>query len=189
MTKRRINLTLNYAAFALIAAACATAALGFFLPLKSVSTSQNTPSPFNQVPRAGMPTASATAMASFEPVLARSFRLALGAPSQNDPAAPDPAPAAAEAPPALAVVGTVGDSLAMIRSVDGSVSVLAVGDHMGGAQLVAIRGMQVDFKSNDGPFTLTKAPDPTNDVPGPTATHAPELPASSQQSNNFAHGY
>ncbi len=182
MTQRQANLLLKHGATALLVLAAAVAALGLFLPLRSMTPRQTGSSAAPGGSHAAVASAGST-LDSFEPLFNRQLRTALGGAPANLSPAPDPSPQPASAPPSLAFVGTVGDSLAMIRSADGSVAVVAVGEQIAGAQLLAIRPTQVDLRTSDGTFSLSKALETPDDsgTPAGAATDAP--------STNFAHGY
>jgi hypothetical protein len=60
----------------------------------------------------------------------------------------------------LTLVGTIGSSLAMIRTPDGAVEVRGVGESAGGAKITAIRPSQVDIEQGGQKFTLTRPKDP-----------------------------
>jgi len=93
---------------------------------------------------------------SFDAAFKRPLRVALTdtAPTTMTPTAPV-APSAA-APPPLVLVGTIGQSLAMIRTADGTVAVKGVGEQVGGADVLAIRPTQVDVRIGGKTVTLEK---------------------------------
>jgi hypothetical protein len=80
---------------------------------------------------------------------------------ENDAQSPEAIAAQATAggstaPPPITLVGTIGESLAMLRGTDGNVSVLKIGDQLDGVQLLAVRPAQVDVRYNNRTLTLDK---------------------------------
>jgi hypothetical protein len=69
-------------------------------------------------------------------------------------------PAVSGAGGPFVLVGTIGQSLAMIRTPGGLVEVKGVGDVAGGGRIVAIRPMQVDVEVNGQRQTVSKAREP-----------------------------
>lgn len=64
----------------------------------------------------------------------------------------------AESQPAapFVLVGTIGESLAMFRMVDGSISIKGVGEQINGDSVVAIRPAEADLNINGNRTTLKK---------------------------------
>ena len=201
MNARRVNTVLWSLAAACAAAAVAVLALGIFVPLAppAVALQNDDPSlasPDDRRVSAATRPSTATSAAGTMPPLA-SFasiwsaplrRLNLQGPAgQSGMSSPRAAPAAPAATAVvvapLTLVGTIGDSLALLRRADGVVEVREVGDEIAGAIVLAVRRSQVDLRINgravtlDRPAVAQQAPgvDPPNDaaLPSPESAHAP----------------
>ncbi len=162
MNSRRVHFLLTTAAAGLFAAAAATPFAGVWTPTESARTSE--PSPRTATTAAVVPTGAVPTIESFEPALARSFRPSVGRPAAEQPAVvakPESAPSTA----GLQLVGTVGDSVAMIRGPDGTVALAEVGDDIDGSVIVAIHPSRVDLRQNGKLIVLQKAP-PAPDASG-----------------------
>lgn len=99
----------------------------------------------------------------FGVVLDRALRPPLGdVASSPTSAASDPAPAAdvVTLTKRLTLVGTVGESVALIRGPDGTVALVEVGDDVEGADVIAIRQQQVDLRQGGRLVRLQKASPP-----------------------------
>lgn len=91
-------------------------------------------------------------------------RGAAGTTAAVKPQATQPAPSALR----LTLVGTIGQSLAMLRTADGSVEVCGVGETVGGAEVVSVRPRRVEVRINGQLVALTKADaDATDEPPTP----------------------
>jgi hypothetical protein len=102
------------------------------------------------------------ALESFESIWAKPLRRAL-IEGPVTPQAMTPAGPVVAAPGALPItlVGTIGNTLAMLQNPDGSVVVKGVGDQLAGAEVTAIRPGQIDVKYNGQALTLNKPKDTT----------------------------
>jgi hypothetical protein len=58
------------------------------------------------------------------------------------------------------LVGTIGDSLAMVRTASGAVEIKGVGELANGAKIVAIRPWQVEVEVGGARMTINKAREP-----------------------------
>lgn len=154
MTTRQIN-TILWTAAGITGVAALIALIAFAaLPIRSSALSHPDPTSHLSGPRvapAGLP-----AIESFEPIASRPLR-----PPLNDAVAAAPAPtmapaSAAAVAPQLALVGTIGTSLAMIKTADGTVSLRSVGEQIAGADVLAIRPTQVDLRIAGRTVTLEK---------------------------------
>ena len=91
-------------------------------------------------------------LASFERIWAMRLRDALGAPAgpQQQSAPPQQAVAttgpSSDAPPPVALVGTIGNSLAMLKTPGNTVEVCAIGETLNGVTVVAVRPAEVDVR-------------------------------------------
>lgn len=100
----------------------------------------------------GPATRPATRPAELEVVYAADFRPALLAGAQVAEVAQGPLPP-------LALVGTVGDSLALLRTSANVVEVKAIGEKLLGAEVLAVRSGEVDLRYNGKVVTLKKPPE------------------------------
>jgi hypothetical protein len=164
MNVRKVNLTLWTLTAGLSAAAIVCAALGVLAPVE-------VPDPGSTHSRRGMAAATSQASpdarldpAAFERIAA----LRLRKPLDGTGAVPTTAaqmtqqnatPAAAGAP--FALVGTIGQSLAMIQTTGGVIEIKAVGEQANGAKILAIRPSQVDVEVAGGArITIAKPREP-----------------------------
>jgi hypothetical protein len=99
-------------------------------------------------------------LAAFEPV----WKLDLRKPLDGLIVATGARPAAATLPvnqgPPITLVGTIGDSVALVRLADGRVEVKAVGESAAGVRIVAVRPAQVDVEFGGQVLTLKKPKEP-----------------------------
>ncbi len=76
-------------------------------------------------------------------------------------AGPSSAPVVAESDAVpVTLVGTIGTSLALLRTQAGEVQLKAIGEDALGAKVLAIRPAQVDIEYNGKSLTLEKPPEP-----------------------------
>jgi len=156
---RRINHLLYAAAAVLAAGAVAVLILGLTLPLDSVApeTSDHGGASTDGA-AASLPT-----LASLEPLWDLRLRSELtpGEPSQQQPAAARLAADVAPAPPGVPVslVGTIGDSLAILRNESGQVEVRAAGENIAGVEVLEVRPARVQVRYNGQVMTLQKPAD------------------------------
>jgi hypothetical protein len=165
MNARQLNLTLWTLAATLAGAATIALALGLFLPLRGLLPSANSVSSRAASTRPaarGLPTRD-----EVESIASLDLRRPLvDAPATAPILEARPARAilpASEQPP-LTLVGTIGSSLAMLRTAGGEVEVRGVGEEAGGVKVTAIRPAQVDIEFNGRPMTLDKPKEP--ETPG-----------------------
>jgi hypothetical protein len=165
LSTRRINLCLQLTAAVLAAAAVVSLVAGLMMPVETAAIA--TPASRPVQANAGM--ASSVTFESLGPVFSRSFRApvptteaAATAAAENAPAAKPPTPPPEPVTPvaALTLVGTIGDSLALIRGPDGSVVIVEPNDNLEGTAILAIRPSQVDVRQNGKNSTLRKLPPP-----------------------------
>jgi hypothetical protein len=64
----------------------------------------------------------------------------------------------------LALVGTIGNSLALIKGPDGTVAMIEPGDDVNGAPVLAIRPSEVDLRISGKITTLRMATPPDDGV-------------------------
>jgi len=163
MSARQLNTILWSLATLLACAALGVLAIGVLMPLQPSPAA--TATSVGKAAAAGANTTAIPSVESFEPVLNRSLRIAL---NDAGPAAARAAPAAAPATtapaPSLVLVGTIGKSLAMIKTPDGNVALAGVGEQINGADVLAIRPTQVDVRIGGKTVTL-EIPAETNDTP------------------------
>jgi hypothetical protein len=157
LNARRLNTTLWIAAAVLALGALASIAASLLLPLESAELKG-----VGQVNTAATKPASVAAippMSDLEKVWNANLRQNLGeaAPIQATPVAVQPiATPSTDAGLPVSLVGTIGNSLAMLKSNSNAVDVCAVGETSNGVTVVAVRPAEVDVKYNGKLVTLAK---------------------------------
>ena len=153
MNVRQINLALQSAAVALASAALLSVIVGVLAPIETapkVATGLSTATPKDAA--AALPSVD-----SFGPIFAKTLQGSSVTAAVNN----DPPPAETGVPVAqLTLVGSIGNSVALIKGPDGTVGMVELGDDVDGAAVVAIRPSQVDLRLNGKVTTLTKVPTP-----------------------------
>jgi len=174
MTARQINQALWAAAACLGGMAVLVLLFGVLIP-----TSISTPAPPARVKdneKHAMPSAQASLppLESFESIWAKPLRRAL-IEAPVSPQGMTPAGPVMAAPGALPItlVGTIGNTLAMLQNPDGSVVVRGVGEQLAGAEVTAIRPGQIDVRYNGQALTLNM---PRNVTPYPGIVGNPNNP-------------
>ena len=99
---------------------------------------------------------SSTQLASFELILARQWRQSLTESSSSMPAEAATPGGVSQ----LTLVGTIGNSLALLRHADGSVEVKAVGETIDGAEVLAVRPGEIDIRKDGANAILRKPKEP-----------------------------
>jgi hypothetical protein len=154
---RRINQLLHAAAALLAAGTVAVFVFGLTLPLDS---SEPRP-PQHAAASSNDGGAALPSIASLEPLWDLHLRSELtpAAPSQQQPArlAADAAPVPPNLP--ISLVGTIGDSLAILRHESGQVEVRAAGEHIAGVEVLDVRPARVQVRHNGQVTTLRKPVD------------------------------
>lgn len=160
MNAKQINLVLWSAAGVASTAAIASLALGVLLPLQKVESTQ-----FHAAVPASRPTAIAGVppASAFEKIWGMSLRQPLGDAPPSVPTPPVanvvvPVPAPASGLP-VSLVGTIGTSIAMLKSANNAVEVCAVGESLNGVTVVAVRQAEVDVRFNGQIVKLSKPTD------------------------------
>jgi hypothetical protein len=158
MNVRQVNSTLWLATAVCAALAVLSLALGLAMPLDD--SSQETSAGRKQQPTTKGQAAGSPTLDSFEKIASRTLRSPLtdSAPAPGSVAGGMTIAQQSDSAPVL--VGTIGDSLAMFRMPDGSISLKGVGDKLDGADVVAIRPEQVDMLVAGRQFTLAKPKPP-----------------------------
>ena len=157
MNTRRINQLLYAAAALLAAGAAGVLILGLTMPLDPHETraSQRTTAPSDDG------ASSLPSVASLEALWDLNLRSDLipAAPSPQQPArfAADVAPAPSNVP--VSLVGTIGDSLAILRHENGQVEVRAAGENVAGVEVLEVRPARVRVRFNGQMITLEKPVD------------------------------
>jgi hypothetical protein len=145
MTMRRINLLLWTATALLMVAAAGIVAAAIVMPLATLGSQMPAP----DISAATQP--QVDALEDYARIWSRSLR---NLESRTD------APAVASTQPAkgpgLTLAGTVGHSVALLRTADGAVHVRAVGERLAGAQVVAIEPYKVELRHDGQTITLAK---------------------------------
>jgi hypothetical protein len=160
VSQRRVNVLLWAAAGSCTVGAVAAIVLGLFAPLQSASiNSSRIPAHgrAESVASRGMPP-----LPAFEPIFA-----ALERPPSTDAQPPDavvtaqPAPAVTESDrPPLTLVGTIGQSLALLRNDRGDIEIKAVGETAGGTKVLSIQKSRVEVQHNGRSIVLEKPKEP-----------------------------
>jgi hypothetical protein len=115
-------------------------------------------------PSAGGEIAGLAPLASFEAIWSRRLRDELGSPSAPQQAAAQAKPAPAttgpaavtDNPPPVMLVGTIGNSLAMLKTPSNAVEVCGVGETLNGVTVVAVRPAEVDVRYMGRVIKLSK---------------------------------
>jgi hypothetical protein len=164
MTSRQINLLLRISAISLGAIAILSVALAILLPMQINSPQSDRTKKTSATTMPSGPIA-LPPLESFAAIWANPLRRPLNEPA-NDPQSPEAiaaqqaTAAATGALPSITLVGTIGESLAMLRGLDGTVWALSVGDQFDGATVMAIRPSQVDVRINNRTLTIDKPKEP-----------------------------
>lgn len=159
MNVRKVNLTLWSLTTVLAGAAVLCAAWGLLMPVEvevdRAATSRNVPATSQASPDTQF------ALDAFAPIWSLTLRKPLDDTTSSTTQKPDPATSAptatAGAGGAFALVGTIGETLAMIRTPDGQIEIKSVGELANGAKILAIRPLQVDVEVNGERMTIAKA--------------------------------
>ena len=154
LTVRQINLALWVAAACLCGLAIAILVLGLMFRVDKPESIEADSGPQRR------PVAKRLALIppleSFDAVLARPLRRPLIDPvATAQPVQPAVAPQMMQ----MTLAGTIGNSLAMLRTLDGQIYARGVGDVLNGVQIVAIHSGSVDVRFRGVPLTLTKPKD------------------------------
>ena len=161
MNVRKLNLSLWTLAAVLAAGALLSAALALLLPVEvaydeQAAAHQTRPATSQASPDAQLP------LQSFAPVWALNLRRPL---SDSPPATntntqvENPGTTSGSGAPFI-LVGTIGDSLAMVSTASGVVELKGVGEQAHGAKIIAIRPAQVDIEMGGARMTVTKPREP-----------------------------
>jgi hypothetical protein len=155
MNVRRINLSLwtLCGAFMLFAAAL------IIFALSPVDVQVDVTPDRNRVAATTRATANLPELASFEPIWKLPLRVGATENLAVTPQNTDANPPATNSTGQLTLVGTIGSSLAMLRTPAGIVEVKAVGESAAGAKVLAIRPSQVDIEQAGQKITLTRPKD------------------------------
>jgi len=138
----------------LAAGAVVVVALGALLPLDTSTASSS------EASRPTVTESTLPSVASLEPLWGLRLRGDVApAPAFQQPArlASDVAPAAQGIP--VSLVGTIGDSLAILRQESGQVDVRAAGENVAGVEVLDVRPARVRVRYNGMEQTLEKPPD------------------------------
>jgi hypothetical protein len=158
VSERRINLLLWSMAGCFAAATVAAIAAAFLIPLESTARNATpTARPASQ----SLASRDAPSLAEFEPIFNAVLRPAPTEALTEATVVADAAPAPT-APDgfALTLVGTIGQSLAMLRNAQGEVELRGVGDTAGGATVVSIQPSRVEMQHNGRSIVLEKPKEP-----------------------------
>lgn len=168
MTTRQINVLLWASATALCAAALAVALWGILAPVGDVgagAAAQPVTTPGN----AQLASASLPSLESFAPVWSKPIRRPL-VDGQMVASAPDTAAAPiADTSLPVTLVGTIGNSLAMLKLADGSIALKGPGDQVAGVDVLSVRPAAVDIRFAGRTITLNKVNVPPSTGPVDTS--------------------
>jgi hypothetical protein len=159
MRNRRINAVLWSATAVFAAGAVAVMAWAVLAPLPVTPAAG---APRDRARMSGDGRSALPAIESFEAVWQVRLRRPLVDGEPELAAGAVPTPASGTAPP-LTLVGTIGTSLAMLRTPSAQVEVRGVGEQLLGAEVVAVRPAQVDLRYNGQVVTLSKPPERATD--------------------------
>ena len=156
MNARRINLGIHTIGWGLFATAAVVAVAGFVLPLQ-ITDSAGGP---RQLKSGSDQAATLPSLASMQRVWDLRLRRDLS-PSDASVAA-EPIPAAASVPAnfPVALLGTVGNSLAMLQDSSGQVELRAVGETVAGVEILEVKPYRVQVRYNGKVQTLEKPTEP-----------------------------
>jgi hypothetical protein len=157
MNVRKVNLGLWTLTAALAAGALVCAALGIFTSVEVDSELGGLGRPVAATSQASI--ASQFSLADFESIWRLNLRKSLTDAPASAPiadASTTPVAAAAGSGGPFVLIGTIGDSLAMIRTAAGAVELKGLGEIVNGAKIVAIRPAQVDVESDGQRTTVAK---------------------------------
>jgi hypothetical protein len=158
MSVRQVNHALWISAAACCGIAVLVVLLGVLVPINSSATDAPELKRSSRTSRAGSQ-ALLPPLESFDSIWAKPLRRPLIDPPVV--AQPGPAPGVPSSDGLqVTLVGTVGNSLAMLRAADGSISLKGIGDQISGAEVIAIRPGQIDVRSGGQTLTLSKPRDP-----------------------------
>ena len=163
MTRKQINLILWSAAGAAVAGAALCVSLEILMPIESVADSHEHAA-FAQTKPANS-AATLPALNSFQVVWDKPLRGQLAQVDDAGPAGGAPANSnvatSTDSGTNLTLLGTIGQSLAMIRMPDGSTELRHVGEESAGAQILAIRPYQIDIRLDGRTITIAKVQETT----------------------------
>jgi hypothetical protein len=161
MNAKQVNMTLWSGAAALALAAVGSLALGLMWPLERVPGSASASGRLATQPATSNPL---PPLASFEKIWNTPLRQVLGDPPLVSPVAPSAV--ANVTPPGVisvessnmpvSLVGTIGTSLAIFKTVGNVIEVCAVGETSAGVTVVAVRPAEVDVRFNGQVVKLSK---------------------------------
>jgi hypothetical protein len=162
MNAKQVNFMLWSGAVAVTIAAAGSLLYGFAVPLERREIVE-APKP-NPTTKAAVGNALPPPSA-FEKIWAMSLRQPLGDAPPPGPVQPQaatmvspPVPVVTSGVP-VSLVGTIGTSLAMLKTMNNSVEVCAVGESFGGVTVVAVRPAEVDVRFNGQVIKLSKPAD------------------------------
>jgi hypothetical protein len=150
------------AAAALGAAAVGSVALGLLMPLERVEGEGARRPQGAATKPAGA--SDLPPLASFEKVWNTPLRAPLGAAvpqaaMTTQPVVVTPPPGADGAPPPVSLVGTIGTSLAMLKTPANTVEVAGIGETVNGVTVLAVRPAEVDVMYMNRTVKLVKPPE------------------------------
>jgi hypothetical protein len=163
MNARQINTMLWATAAALLAGGASAVALMLWLPLERQGASDAGHARSSTKPTTAP--ASLPPLAAFEKLWSTPLRQPLGAAAPMTQTTQEPivaTPTTADgAPPPVSLVGTIGTSLAMLKTPSNAVEVCGVGESVNGVTVLAVRPAEVDVRYMGRTLKLSKPPEPS----------------------------
>lgn len=159
MNLRQTNLALRILTVLLAAGAVLSLLIGFTTPL---ATSEN-PAPIQTPASTKNRSPRLPPIGSYTPVFARSLQTSTGgmaaaaASSQTETSSEPLVPISQ-----LSLVGTIDNSVALIKGPDGTVGMVETGEDVNGSPVLAIRPSECDLRVNGKLLTLRLAPPQEN---------------------------
>jgi hypothetical protein len=157
MTARQINQALWITAACLCGIAALVLVLGVLLPVNAKPPADEVSKSAGKHSTPGEQ-ASLPSLESFESIWPKPLRRPMVDAPVAPPAPTGPGIAVAGAVP-MTLVGTIGNSLAMLQTPDGTIALKGVGEQLAGADVVAVRPGEVDLRYGGRDLTLTKPKD------------------------------
>jgi hypothetical protein len=163
MTVRRVNAILWLCAIALAIGAAAAPIAAWLMPIQTADARAAAP---RARQRSSNVNPALPPIEAFEPV----WKAPLRRPLVDAPAASQEQVTAVSSDAAglpVTLVGTVGDSLAMLRAADGSVDVRAAGETLGEVEVVSVKPGQADVRFNGQIVRLQTPKEPATATTNP----------------------
>jgi hypothetical protein len=155
MTARRIN-ALLYGAAAVVSLAALAALAAGVAPLEEIPPRRILIASASTAPSPAVDEAQRAMLAPLEGTFSRPLR-GKPAPAVRPLVTPAPAPSPSAT---ITLVGTIGDSTALLRTPDGNVAARSVGHKLGDAEVVSVRRNEAELRIAGKIVTLRKTTEP-----------------------------